>query len=183
MTQTDTILIGAESTEFFALTSGPDPGKLTRVSRCYVAPVGRILKGYLPMRTLTTLIVLIAATLAFAQTRPASPVLDGSWKSPDLGLDFPIWMVDTYNADGTVQTDFYSKAKGKEIHHNDKAQHARWRIANNALEVGELNDAGEFKRDGQPRRIKTDASGKFVAIDGWTRLATTQPTSQPAGGR
>ncbi len=134
------------------------------------------------MRTLTTLIVLITATVAFAQTRPASPVLEGSWKSPDLGLDFPIWMVDTYNADGTVQTDFYSKPKDKEIHHKDKTRQSRWRIANNALEVGKSNDAGEFKREGQPRRIKTDKSGKVVAIEGWTRLATTQPTSQPSGG-
>jgi hypothetical protein len=136
------------------------------------------------MRTLSTLIVLIVATVAFAQTRPASSVLDGSWKSPDLGLDFPIWMVDTYNADGSVQTDFYSKPKEKEIHHKDKTRQAHWRIANNALEVGKVNDAGEFKREGQPRRIKTDASGKVVAIEGWTRLAAaTQPTSQPAGGR
>jgi hypothetical protein len=135
------------------------------------------------MRTLTTLIVLVAATVAFAQTRPASPVLDGSWKSPDLGLDFPIWMVDTYHADGTVQIDFYSKPRDKEIHHKDKTRQSRWRIANNALEVGKLDDAGEFKREGQPRRIKTDASGKVVAIDGWTRLATTQPTSKPSGGR
>ena len=36
------ILIFAESTEFIALTSGPNAGKLTRVSRCYVAPAGRI---------------------------------------------------------------------------------------------------------------------------------------------
>ncbi|HEX8341522.1 MAG TPA: hypothetical protein VF624_11490 [Tepidisphaeraceae bacterium] len=135
------------------------------------------------MRTLTTPIVLLAASVAFAQTRPASPVLDGSWKSPDLGLDFPIWMVDTYNADGSVQTDYYSKPRDKEIHHKDQAQRRRWRIANNALEVGELRDAGEFEREGQPRRIKTDASGEVVAIEGWTRLAITQPTSQPSSGR
>lgn len=135
------------------------------------------------MRTLTTLIVLIAATVAFAQTRPASTLLDGSWKSPDLGLDFPIWMVDTYNADGTMQVDFYSKPKDKEIHHKGKTRQAHWRIANNALEVGKLNDGGEFKREGQPRRIQTDATGKVVAIEGWTRLETTQPTSQPSGGR
>jgi hypothetical protein len=134
------------------------------------------------MRTLTTLIVLVAATVAFAQSRPASPVLDGSWKSPDLGLDFPIWMVDTYKADGTVLTDFYSKPKDKEIHHKDKTQQSRWRIANNALEVGNLN-AGEFKREGQPRRIRTDASGKVVAIEGWTRIATKEPTSQSPGAR
>src|SRR2546428_4123019 len=96
----------------------------------------KIIRGYLPMRTLTTLIILIAAPFAFAQTRPASSVLDGSWKSPDLGLDFPIWMVDTYNADGTVQIDFYSKPKDKEIHQKEKTRHWRWRIANNALEVG-----------------------------------------------
>jgi hypothetical protein len=134
------------------------------------------------MRTLPVLIVLVAATVAFAQPRPASPVLDGSWKSPDLGLDFPIWMVDTYNADGTVQTDFYSKPKDKEIHHKDKTMKRHWRIANNALEVGQLNAAGEFKREGQPRRIKTDASGKVVGIDGWTRLKA-QPTLQPSGGK
>src|SRR5260221_6295896 len=114
--------------------------------------------------------------------RRATPVLEGAWMSENLGMDFPIWMVDTYSADGNLRTDFYSKPKDKEIHHKDETQHARWRIANNALEVGELNDAGEFKREGQPRRIKCDASGKVVAIEGWTRLATTQPTSQPSGG-
>ncbi len=92
-------------------------------------------------------------------------------------------MVDTYNADGTVQVDFYSKPKDKEIHHRDKTRQAHWRIANNALEVGNLNDAGVFKREGQPRRIKTDGAGKVVAIEGWTPLETKRPTSQPAGGR
>ena len=92
-------------------------------------------------------------------------------------------MVDTYDTDGTVQIEFYSKPRDREIHHKDKTREQRWRIANNALEVGNLNDAGEFKREGQPRRIKTDASGKVVAIEGWTRLATTQPTSPPSGGR
>jgi hypothetical protein len=135
------------------------------------------------MRTLTTLIALIAVTLAFAETRLPSPVLEGSWRSPDLGLDFPICMVDTYKADGSVQIDFYSKPRDKAIHHKDKTRHARWRIANNALEVGKLNDAGEFKRDGEPRQIKTEPSGKVVAITGWTRLATTQPTSQTSGDR
>jgi hypothetical protein len=130
------------------------------------------------VRTLTTLIVLFATTVTLAQTHPASPVLQGSWKSPDLGLDFPIWMVDTYNADGTVRTDFYSKPRDKETHHKDKARQARWRIENNALEVGKLNDAGEFKREGQARRIKTNGSGKVVAIEGWTRVPVTQPASQ-----
>ena len=134
------------------------------------------------MRTLSSLTVLIAATVAFAQTRPSSPVLEGSWKSENLGLDFPIWMVDTYAADGSVQTDFYSKPRNTEIHHKDKKRHARWRIAKNALEIGALNTAGEFEREGEPRRVKTDASGKVVAIDGWARLATTQPTSRPSGG-
>lgn len=138
---------------------------------------------YLPMRALTTLVVLLTATVAFAETQSVSPVLDGSWKSPDLGLDFPIWMVDTYNADGTLQTDFYSKPKDKEIHHKEKTRHVRWRIANGALEVGKLSDAGEFNPEGQPRRIRVDASGKVVAIEDWTRLATTRPTSQPSGGR
>ena len=74
------------------------------------------------MRKLTALVVLIIGTVAFAQTRPASPVLDGSWKSENLGLDFPIWMVDTYSADGSVRTDFYSKPKDKEIHHKDETR-------------------------------------------------------------
>lgn len=76
------------------------------------------------MPTLSTLILLVAASVAFAQTQPSPPVLNGSWKSPDLGLDFPIWMVDTYNADGTVQTDLHSKPKDKEVHHKDKTTHA-----------------------------------------------------------
>jgi hypothetical protein len=44
--RTNTVLILPESTELIALTTGPDAGKLTRVSRCYVALAGRILKGY-----------------------------------------------------------------------------------------------------------------------------------------
>jgi hypothetical protein len=137
------------------------------------------------MRTLTTLIVLIAAAVAFAQTRPAPPVLEGSWKSPDLGLDFPMWMVDTYAADGTVQIDFYAKPSNKEIPDKFKTRQARWRIQNNALEVGKIDDAGAFEREGQPRPIKTDASGKVIAIVGWTRVppSATQPTSKPSGGR
>lgn len=131
------------------------------------------------MRILTTLIFLIATTVAIAQTRPASTVLDGSWRSPDLGLDFPIWMVDTYNADGSVQIEFYSKPKLEEIHHADKTRQAHWRIANNSLELGKLNESGEFKREGQPRPIKTDRSGKVIAIEEWTRLATTQPIKPP----
>jgi hypothetical protein len=134
------------------------------------------------MRILITLIVLTAAAVASAQSRPASPVLEGSWKSPDLGLDFPIWMVHTYHADGTVRIDFYAKPRGKEVHHEDQTRHARWRIANKELEIGKLNDAGEFKREGQPRRIKADASGKVVAIEGWTRVAVskTEPAPQPS---
>jgi len=91
-------------------------------------------------------------------------------------------MVDTYNADGTVQTDFYFLPKDKKVHHKDKTLQRRWRIASNALEVGKLNESGVFQREGQARRINMDSSGKVVVIEGWTRLATTQPTSQPAGG-
>jgi hypothetical protein len=91
-------------------------------------------------------------------------------------------MVDTYRAGGSVQVDFFSKPKDKEVHHEDKTRHMRWRIADRGLEVGTLDAAGEFKREGQPRRIRTDESGKVVAIEGWTRLATTQPVTHNLAG-
>jgi hypothetical protein len=139
------------------------------------------------MRTLATLIVLIAAAVTFAQTGPALTALEqgvlGSWKSPEIDPDFPFWMVETYRADGTVQEAFYSKMPGKAGHRNFETPHVRWRIANDLLEVGKVNDEGEFKREGQPRRIRTSASGKVASIGGWTRVAATQPTSQPSSQR
>src|SRR5688572_394395 len=72
---------------------------------------------------------------ATTATSPEQAVV-GSWRSEDLGLDFPIWMVDTYAADGTVRTDFYSKPRDKEIHHADKTSHGNWRIGQGRLEVG-----------------------------------------------
>ena len=141
------------------------------------------------MRSVIVPLALLAAvaSASFAQTRSAPPALEravlGSWRSPDPGLDFPAWMVNTYAADGTVQIDFFSKPRGKEIHHEDKARLARWRVRNNALEVGKVDDAGTFTREGQPRAIKTDSSGKVVSIGGWTRVAPAPDRSGGGTGR
>lgn len=125
-------------------------------------------------RNLVALITVLLAVIAIANPKTELTELEkgilGSWKSPDLGLDFPIWMVDTYAGDHTVQTDFYSKPKDEVIHHKDKVMHAHWRIANNALEVGKLDEAGTFTREGQPRPIKTDSAGKVTSIADWTRV-------------
>ena len=136
------------------------------------------------MRYSIIIVALTSLTVASAQSRPAlSPVeqqLLGSWKSPNLGLDFPIWMVDTYAADGSVLTNFYSKPRDKEILSKDKIDH-HWRIKNGALEVGKIAEGGSFEIEGQPRRIKLDAAGKVTSVDGWVRVATA--ASQPSGGR
>jgi hypothetical protein len=136
------------------------------------------------MRTLATLIVLIAAPVTFAQTRPVITPLEqavlGAWRSPEAEPNFPFWMVETYRADGTVQAAFYSKLPGQAGHRNFETLHLRWRITNDSFEVGKVDDAGEFKRQGLPRRISTNASGKVASIGGWTRVTTTQPTSQPS---
>jgi hypothetical protein len=136
------------------------------------------------MRYLSILSCLVVAGVAFGQDRAAAETLEkavlGSWRSEDLGLDFPIWMVDTYAADGTVRTDFYSKPKGKEIHHKDKTTRGNWRIRDGGLEVGKLQEDGTFKREGQPRRIQTDSAGKVVSIGGWTRVK--KPETPQRGG-
>jgi len=82
-------------------------------------------------------------------------------------------MVDTYAADGTVRTEFCSKPRGKEIHHEDKTRHGNWRIQDGAVEVGNLDEGGAFKREGQPRPIRTDPAGKVVSIGAWTRVEPT----------
>ena len=70
----------------------------------------------------------------------------GSWRSENVGLDFPMWLVDTYRADGTVTTVLYSKPRTEEVRHEDKAINHFWRLTNGALEVGNKTDAGVFER-------------------------------------
>ncbi|HUX00684.1 MAG: hypothetical protein WBD63_00160 [Phycisphaerae bacterium] len=100
---------------------------------------------------------------------PPNQAVLGSWRSEDFGLDFPIWMVDTYMADGTVKTDFFSKPRGQVIHHTDKTMHRHWRIRDDALEVGTLAADRSFHIEGQPRPIETGASGNVISIKSWTR--------------
>jgi hypothetical protein len=102
----------------------------------------------------------------------------GSWRSENLGLDFPIWMVDTYASDGSVTTDFFAQPKGQVIQDKPSTRRRNWRIQGGSLEVGTIDAAGTFKRDGQPRPIRTDAAGKVTSVGGWTRA--TPPASRPA---
>lgn len=127
--------------------------------------------------------------IAVAQDQPATSAVEkgvvGSWRSEDIGLDFPMWMVDSYAADGSVQTDIFGQKPGKPVYHSDKVVHRRWRIQNGSLEVGNVDSTNTFHRDGQKRPIKTDAAGKIVSIGGWTRVdpATTRPASRPSDGK
>ena len=50
---------------------------------------------------------------AAAKRMPIGDQIIGSWRSENVGLDFPMWMVDTYRADGTGTTDFYSQPARK----------------------------------------------------------------------
>jgi hypothetical protein len=94
----------------------------------------------------------------------------GSWRSENVGLDFPIWMVDTYNADGTATTDFYSKPKNAEADIKNKTIQQHWQIVNNALEVGEKTPGGEFQRQGMARPLVIDVHGKLTGIAEWKRV-------------
>jgi len=47
------------------------------------------------------------------------------------------------------------------------------------LEVGKVREGGAFERAGQPRPIRTDASGKVTSIADWTRVP--QPATRPSG--
>lgn len=122
-----------------------------------------------------------------AELDPVERLLVGSWKSPDLGLDFPIWMVDTFAADRTVRTDVYSKPRDEVVHHKLQTKHRRWRVRDGVVEVGAFDEAGVFVREGKARVIRRDDAGKAVGIDDWTPTdaAATAPSraaADPAAG-
>lgn len=95
----------------------------------------------------------------------------GRWKSPNLGLDFPIWMVDTYSADGTMTTDFYSeKTPGQPVHHAQKRQQGIFHIENGAMVVGHSAPDGKFEAEGQPRWITRDKNGRVESIGEFKRV-------------
>jgi len=94
----------------------------------------------------------------------------GQWQSENFGLDFPIWMVDTYHADGTVITEFYSKASDEVIRHDDKTRTQHWRLHDGALELGHLTPEGEFEIEFRPRRIHVDEGGKVLGVGTFTRV-------------
>ncbi len=94
----------------------------------------------------------------------------GKWQSENLGLDFPIWMLDTYHADGTVITEFYSKASEKVIRHDDKTRTQHWRLHDGALELGHLTPGGKFETESRPRRIHMDEGGKVLGVGTFTTV-------------
>src|SRR5688500_16538997 len=92
----------------------------------------------------------------------------GSWQSEDMGLDFPIWMVDTYSANGTALTEFFSKPQ-QEVKKGPKVMRRMYRITDGFLKIGEMRD-GQFIVEGQPRQIVLDDHGKVRSIGGFKRV-------------
>jgi hypothetical protein len=120
------------------------------------------------MRALTFLICSLAVASAFAQK--VAP-LTGSWKSPDVGMgDFPMWMVDTYHADGTCETDVYAQPGKQALHDPSKTLHRVYRLEGDSLLIGTLDSQKPFHAEGLPRKVHRDSSGRIVAIDEWTRI-------------
>jgi hypothetical protein len=120
------------------------------------------------MRALTLLICSLAVASAFAQK--VAP-LTGSWKSPDVGMgDFPMWMVDTYHADGTCDTDVYAQPGKQPLHDPSKTLHRVYRLEGESLLIGTLDSQKHFHAEGLPRKVHRDSSGRVVAIDEWTRI-------------
>jgi hypothetical protein len=93
----------------------------------------------------------------------------GSWRSENVGLDFPMWLVDTYRVDRTVTTVVISKPKTEEVRHDDLAIHHFWRVTKAVLEVGNKTDAGQIEREGRPRPLIVAEDGLLIGIQGWTR--------------
>ena len=132
--------------------------------------------------TINYCISLLVLAAAAAAGPAVDPTILGCWRSEDIGLDFPQWMVDTYSADGSVQTDFFAQRPGKQVVHGKQVLHMRWRISNNAVEIGKVEESNSFHREGLPRPIKKDANGKVISIGEWTRVdpATNAALSQPS---
>jgi hypothetical protein len=85
------------------------------------------------------------------------PLIIGIWVSPDS-------VVDTYAVDGTVVTV------------GSTTLTRTWRVGGDAVEIGTVNKAGNFVRDGEPRHVGRDAAGNVVSI-GESKRATTLPTT------
>lgn len=120
------------------------------------------------MRALVFLICSLAVSSTFAQK--VGP-LTGSWKSPDVGMgDFPMWMVDTYHADGTCDTEVYAQPGKQALHDPSKTLHRVYRLEGDSLLIGTLDSQKHFHPEGLPRKIHRDSSGRVVAIDEWTRI-------------
>ena len=120
----------------------------------------------------TTLHILIILSLLFCLTgctRTDNNVV-GVWQSENVGLDFPIWMVDTLYTDGTVRVEFYSKPNDKVIEHPDQTHFEKWRIEYGQLEFGNIQENGEFVRSGMRCDIEVDKDGALRQIKGWKRI-------------
>ena len=124
------------------------------------------------MKTSVIGLVSLALALAGCNGSGESVTLEtgiiGSWRSENVGLDFPMWMVKTFQTDGTVKTEFYSKRKGKIIHHVDASMSREWRMVDGFLHMGKTQPDGTFKTEGRPRTVSKTSSGT-VLIDGYTR--------------
>jgi len=78
-------------------------------------------------------------------------------------------MVDHYNADGAVTTEFFSQKNNTPVHPTEKSMVRRWRIRDGQLEIGSPTADGGFAIDGRPRRIEYDDNKRIRSIGGWVR--------------
>jgi hypothetical protein len=85
-----------------------------------------------------------------------------------------------YFSDGTVNSDRPTYLSDGEIFSHSGSKR-NWRIENNAVEIGSFNKAGTFIREGDPRPIVRDSTGRVVSIGGWTRVPTTAPATRANG--
>ena len=106
----------------------------------------------------------------------------GSWRSPDMTHDVPTFIVDTYRADGTRETDYYADVLGNVKRDPTLTDHGRWRLSGGSLEVGVVDAQGNFKPTDRPRPLVWDRDGKLHAIADyqWFVIPTTQAGSTSA---
>jgi hypothetical protein len=112
------------------------------------------------MRAFTLLICSLAVASAFAQK--VAPLI-GSWKSPDVGMgDFPMWMVDTYHADGTCDTNVYAQPGKQPLHDPSKILHRVYRLEGDSLLIGTLIHRSIFMLKGCRARCTEIRAGVLL---------------------
>ena len=63
-----------------------------------------------------------------------------------------------------------SNRDNKEVHHKDQARVHKWRLTDDALEVGTESPTGEFEREGMSRPFHVANDWTLTGIDRWTRV-------------